>query len=114
MKMHWLDIVPVPKGRPRMCRNGHVYTPERTRTFESTVKLLVLRAMRPMEGDLILTVDFYVKRICDLDNLVKSFTDALNGIAYKDDRQIVEIHARRFKNTLKQGINFKLELRERV
>ena len=29
----------------------------------------------------------------DLDNLVKLVTDALNGVVYKDDRQIVRIDA---------------------
>ena len=32
----------------------------------------------------------------DLDNCIKSITDSLNTIAYKDDSQIVEITARKF------------------
>jgi Holliday junction resolvase RusA-like endonuclease len=28
----------------------------------------------------------------DLDNVVKSFMDAMNGIVYSDDSQVVEIH----------------------
>ena len=32
----------------------------------------------------------------DLDNTTKVTLDALNGIAYSDDSQIVELHAYRF------------------
>ncbi len=31
----------------------------------------------------------------DLDNCVKAITDALNGVAYRDDARIVELHARK-------------------
>lgn len=31
----------------------------------------------------------------DLDNYIKAATDALNGIAYRDDRLICELHARK-------------------
>jgi Holliday junction resolvase RusA-like endonuclease len=32
----------------------------------------------------------------DLDNCIKSITDALNGIAYQDDSYIVEVIARKW------------------
>lgn len=31
----------------------------------------------------------------DVDNLVKAIKDALNGIAYRDDSQVCQIHARK-------------------
>ena len=31
----------------------------------------------------------------DVDNLVKTVSDALNGLAYDDDKQIVELSARK-------------------
>lgn len=32
----------------------------------------------------------------DLDNIIKAIADSLNGIAYKDDAQIVEIESKKF------------------
>ena len=49
--------------------------------------------MRPVS----LRLDVYRKRKAgDLDNYVKILADAMTGIAYADDSQIVEIVARRF------------------
>lgn len=31
----------------------------------------------------------------DIDNIVKSILDALNGVAYRDDTQVVELHVRK-------------------
>jgi len=43
----------------------------------------------------ILDVDFFMgnKRRCDLDNLVKTVGDALNGAAWEDDSQIIALFA---------------------
>ena len=41
-----LDLAPVPKGRPRMTRKGHTYTPARTRNWESAATLLIRAASR--------------------------------------------------------------------
>lgn len=57
----------------------------------------------PMEGALTLSVQFLYKGVGprvqrpDLDNLVKLVKDSLQGIAYKDDAQIVQLAA--FKGT---------------
>ena len=32
----------------------------------------------------------------DLDNIIKAIADSLNGIAYKDDAQIVELKSKKF------------------
>ena len=55
----------------------------------------------PLKGNIKITVDFFKlkpKNISsrlwgDLDNHLKSVLDALNGIAFDDDRQVVEAHA---------------------
>ncbi len=86
---------PVPKGRPRVYR-GHANTPPRTVAAEKHVAF-VLRAagLRPLPGPVHLLVRFFrgTARRCDIDNLVKLVMDALNGIAWTDDDQVVLLTA---------------------
>lgn len=52
--------------------------------------------VQPLTGNVCLIMDFYrpSKRM-DLDNMFKILGDALQGFAYENDKQIVEIHAMR-------------------
>jgi len=111
---------PVAKGRPRsFVRGGHVahYTPEKTARYENLVKLAAQQAMAgrlPLEGAVYLVVrasmgipvSWSVKRRIaaasgtvtptkrpDLDNIVKAVKDGLNGVAWRDDAQVIELHA---------------------
>ena len=106
---------PVGKERPRVSR-GHTYTPERTVAYEQWVLLHARNArVRPLEGPLKMQVVWckqvtaswskkrkaeallgvYATGTPDLDNVVKSISDALNGIAYQDDAQIAVLWASR-------------------
>ena len=109
---------PVPKGRPRFARRGtfvQTYTDSKTLEYETLVGFKARQAIgasEPLKGHL--TVYLYLryavpvsyskkrteaclngleypKRV-DLDNCYKSITDAMNGIVYVDDSQIVEAH----------------------
>ena len=66
--------------------------------YKREVAVLAQAAALPLlEGDIAITLDVYRRqRSGDLDNRIKVTLDALQGIAYTDDKQIVEIHARRF------------------
>lgn len=109
-----IDGLPVAKGRPRVTRNG-TYTPVKTKNYEKLVQYSFKNKYKDklLEGPLKVNIDFYMyipkntskkrrklkndKDILptkkpDFDNLTKSITDALNGLAYKDDNQIVEAH----------------------
>jgi len=83
-------------------RTGHSYTPARTRQAEERIRLEVVAARGPGrdldDAPRALTLRFYraTGRTADLDNLVKLVKDALNGIAWRDDRQVVQLHASRF------------------
>lgn len=90
---------PVPKGRPRVV-DGKAYTPKETKRAERDLaQLYRLQAeCRPdWNGYVSVKVDVHTPSgKGDLDNYVKLMLDALNGIAWKDDRSVVEIMARRF------------------
>ena len=95
---------PIPKGRPRFCRNGHAYTPKRTVDFEKVVRNAFLGRFgadyRPMTENLCVSMSFAfvtpkkclsARPISDLDNLAKAVLDSLNKIAFDDDVQVVKL-----------------------
>jgi crossover junction endodeoxyribonuclease RusA len=72
------------------------------RHYKATVSLCAIQAgMRPLSGAVVLSVDvFRPRRAGDLDNTIKSLQDGLKGVAWHDDSQVVEIHARRFDDKM--------------
>ena len=98
-------IDPVAKGRPRFGK-GRTYTPKKTKDFEGLIKSMAREQYKngPMKGPLSVIVVFTIKRSKsvkreyptvkpDVDNFLKASLDALNGIAYDDDAQIIEVNA---------------------
>lgn len=85
-----------PKQRPRRGRGGHFYTPRETADCERDIAKLATAARNaagvsgPFSGGLAVEAAFAGGRRADLDNLQKTLGDALNGILFHDDRQIVE------------------------
>ena len=114
-----VDGTPVPKGRPRFARRGKfvsTYTDKSTLQYEDLVADGAKRAMGASEPfEVPLEAFFYFSmpipksyskkrtEAClsglerplkkDLDNLIKSVSDGMNKIVYKDDAQIVSLHA---------------------
>ena len=111
---------PVAKGRPRFVNRGRfvqAYTPDKTYNYEQLVKLAWMQAgCEKLNGPIIAQITAYMpipkseskkKKAAmeaglilptsrlDLDNICKAILDALNKIAYDDDGQIVELHARK-------------------
>lgn len=103
---------PTGKGRPRMTRKGHAYTPEKTARAENLVAMCAMEQIgQPvLDGPLKVELEFRCaipaswsqKRQLaalagqerptkkpDIDNAMKLACDALNGIAWRDDAQIV-------------------------
>ena len=89
---------PVPKARPRIGKNGGKNPPS-TKAAEEELRLLYRTKCRTHPdyvGKVRLYIDVHTSSgRGDLDNYVKLVSDALNGTAWKDDKQVVEIHARR-------------------
>lgn len=83
--------VPVPLARSRTSSGRH-YLPRRSAQYRDVVQHVWLAAGRPSLGSqpFSLSARFYGARAnADLDNLVKAQLDALNGLAFADDSQLV-------------------------
>ena len=88
-----------PKQRARYSK--HFYTPQPTKQMEELIRLAYKIQDKTHYGSAPIKVEIiYTKKNPttkpDLDNIIK-LLDALNGIAYDDDKQIVEIIARKEK-----------------
>ena len=122
-----VDANPVGKQRARYVKRGNfvqAYTPEKTRTYETLIKDAAIEAMgtsEPLETPV--TLYLYIRvpipkshskkkvEAClngldqpikkpDASNILKSVEDGMNGIVYKDDSQIVNLHVTKVYSTL--------------
>ena len=113
---------PQGKARPRFRKIGNfvqTYTPAKTKSYEDEIKMFAKAAMgatEPLETPV--EVFLYIRNTVpasyskkrteaclsgqekpinktDIDNIAKAFLDGMNGIVYKDDRQVVELHAKK-------------------
>jgi Holliday junction resolvase RusA-like endonuclease len=99
---------PKPKGRPRFTKYGHPYTPKTTKKYEQSVRVAALAALTEWRNEnngqkwnvtgpfaLNAFLFFGDRRKRDIDNVLKSISDALNKLLYDDDHQLDEISAKR-------------------
>ncbi len=104
---------PVGKQRPRVTRHG-TYTPQKTAGYEKLVRdIYKINRFPKLEGYLSMSVSAYypipkstskkkkdmmLKGILlpdkkpDVDNVLKCICDALNKVAYDDDKQIISMN----------------------
>jgi Holliday junction resolvase RusA-like endonuclease len=119
----YCDIFPLPYARPRVSRklNGKLYNPRSS--YIKQLRALIKQTLEEKypdfnisEGEIQIEATFYIaspKYITnsklkselagecllnpitrpDLDNLLKSVLDAMNGLIYKDDSQIAKLTA---------------------
>lgn len=109
--MNVIEGEPVCQERPRVISRGGkswAYDPSAKEKKALGMALLAHRK-DILEGDLWLDIEFFVgkgrKRV-DLDNLVKGFLDAANGILFRDDSQIVKITAFLWRNSDRPSTEF--------
>ena len=104
---------PVAKQRPRLGKNGSVYTPAKTKVYEQICKLAYGNRYYFKDEDISIKILFkfeipnsYSKKKkkealegkirphkADIDNYIKSVLDGLNKVAYQDDRSVIRIEA---------------------
>lgn len=109
-----------PKDRPRFTKTGRIFTPKQTIDYENKVKACYMTeypygvAFPEQPVEMVLNIYIQVPRsfskkkrdhmICfeyptrkpDVDNQLKAVADALNGVAYMDDKQVVSVTVRKF------------------
>lgn len=119
------DIAPVEQARPRATRMGkgiRLYDPKKVTIFKRQLGMLAKqqmldRGLEPYDGPLEVCMEFYrpvqtsvskkerARRLSgvhrptvkpDLDNYIKSTSDALNGIIWADDNCIVGLVAEKY------------------
>lgn len=92
---------PIPKGRARagMTKNGGIFsrTPTRTREYENLIRqatALQYPNSAPLTAELVCYLNFFVKNRAhgDIDNLAKAILDAMQGVAFANDKQIKGLH----------------------
>ena len=110
---------PQGKGRPRFTKAGHAYTPQKTVDYETLIAAEYCRLQKPMTNfEKMANVEIEIQAWFpipksdskkekarklsgqilprtkpDLDNITKAVLDALNGVAYYDDKQVVKVTA---------------------
>lgn len=122
---------PVGKGRPRFGRTKsggvHTYTPDKTAKYEALVRrcwidygcdsyggkqvYVYINAYFPIpksySGRRVAQIRAFDERPAkkpDCDNIVKSVLDALNGYAYIDDKQVVDVRCvKRYAKSGEEG-----------
>jgi Holliday junction resolvase RusA-like endonuclease len=73
-----------------------VFLSDEAKAYKAHVALLT-NHLKPLSGALVVVIDIYrPARRGDIDASFKLALDALNGRAYDDDKQIIELHAYRF------------------
>ena len=109
---------PMGKQRPKFSRQGQfvkTYTPQKTVNYETYVKerfLIEYPEYKPLEGELVVRINSYFPipksfskkkkeqaemgmikptKKPDCDNIAKIVLDSLNGIAFMDDKQVVNL-----------------------
>lgn len=111
----------LPKGRPRLCIDREklrvavmnrdmalaisaftVITPKKTALYENALRVIfsqvmLLRHRDVCEADIGVSVVMAHRNAVygDLDNQQKAILDAMNGIIFKDDKLVSELHAKR-------------------
>ena len=121
------------KGRPRLnSYTGVVYTPTRTKDYESLVEqyfLLKYPRFKALEGRIKVSIIAYFSipkttkkadinemlennisptKKPDIDNIVKSILDSMNKFAFKDDNQITKLEVEK-KYSIEDKLYVKIE-----
>ena len=110
-----IDGQPKGKGRPRFRKNGPTYTPGETLTYENLIAWEYKQAGgKLLNRNVFISINAFYKipksitkkkremiekgivrptKKPDIDNVIKVVLDALNGVAFRDDTQVISVNA---------------------
>ena len=116
-----IDGKPRGKGRLRFTKSGNTYTPKETSEYEALVAMAykskskgeyfdkgvplrmaiaayygIPKKAGKRESGQMVSGEIRPRKKPDLDNVIKIIMDALNGVAYLDDAQVVSVQAHKF------------------
>jgi Holliday junction resolvase RusA-like endonuclease len=112
----FIPIAPVPAPRPRVVRIGGksvAYNDPKYTAYKYSIGLIAKsKIKKPLPESVCIKIEFFYQipkswtkkekaeakwhtSKPDIDNLIKGCMDALNGIAYEDDSQVVQVSARK-------------------
>ncbi len=116
-----IDGEPKGKGRPRFTKSGNTYTPKETSEYETLaaiaykskskgeyfdkdvqIRMVIVayysipKTVSKKKCEQMVLTEIRPQKKPDLDNVIKIIMDALNGVAYHDDAQIVSVEAHKF------------------
>lgn len=92
-------VLPYPPSSNRYWRvwRGRAVKSSEARAYQAQVRLMNVGHSGVLASAVVVTCFvFRPAKRGDLDNTLKVMLDALKGIAFIDDKQVVELHAKRF------------------
>lgn len=122
---------PMGKARPRVTKTGFIYTPKKTVNYETLIReLFIIKYpdFQPIEGPVRMSLLAWLKmpkaskrkteamesgeirptKKPDISNILKICEDALNSLAFFDDKQIVEVEVKKWFSS-RPRIELKIE-----
>ncbi len=99
--------VPIIKnGKPSIIKNP------KTKEFTKYINdICLINRVKPLKKDISFYMDILISKRnnYDIDGLLKLLFDSLNGLAYIDDKQIVDLRVRKHLNETEDKLIIKIE-----
>lgn len=107
-----LPVPPSANDYWKLDRRGFIRVSDEARKYKQGVRLRALTEghRKPLGCPVVASVTVYrARRAGDLDNFLKVLLDALKGIAFVDDAQVIELHARREDDASNPRVEVRIE-----
>ena len=96
----------IKNGKPSIIKNP------KTKEFTKYINdICLINRVKPLKKDISFYMDILISKRnnYDIDGLLKLLFDSLNGLAYIDDKQIVDLRVRKHLNETEDKLIIKIE-----